>query len=57
MRALKKKFHFQLHQGQVQITYLREVKSTFIPVVSTGVGGIVFHKRTHEIMKMSMCEV
>lgn len=53
-----KNFHFQLHQDQVQITYLREVKSTFISVVSIGWGGgVVFHKHTHKIMKMSMCEV
>lgn len=38
IEGIKKKFHFQLHQGQVQITYLREVKSTFIPMVSIDVG-------------------
>ena len=38
IEGIKKNFHFQLHQGQVQITYLREVKSTFIPMVSIDVG-------------------
>lgn len=53
IKKKKKNSHFQLHQGQVQMTYLREMKSTFIPAVS--MGGCVSQAHTQNYENEHVC--